>query len=688
MSGPGSTPEHPDDGPPLTGAPGGGDVAPGPDQGHGQARPTPTRGANPFAPHGPTAPDDAEAQANLDADRHEGEVADDPDTEPKPSRIAPLLAAARTAIVGLLARLRPAPKAFPEEIERDVPPATEPAEGDAEGDAEPTPEPRRAPRWSPAGWSWETRVGVAAVISFVVLVGVFVTRKGSGGRPTPVVALPTEADPKKTGEAKVAKAEAGTPQKPAGGDSPPRGEVAVQPVVPGAHPVEPQTAPTATPTDLATTGKGVVTPATDPLHPPETVGMTTLPSLGQDLTSPTADNATTPPAMATTPGDSPSLPTIPGTEAKVDESRPPEPDNKVVEADTRPPEPEKPPEPAAVPVVDPAAVATTPPPDPKPEPEQPPTSEPAVVATPEPAVAPAVAAAPLQREKPKQLETVPALVPDGGAAAPGVAAGWVVIPSGGKRPGAPSSGDPGSGDDGSSSRGDSRGGRPRVADGPPIREDPTPGQAEPTLHTVQEGENLWTISKQYYNSGRYYKALQKANAAQVPDVNTLFIGTVLRIPPPEALDRSLVELPRPGRRPRRRRGQPDIVVRRDGGEVRQPRRRRCPPSPADPPRPPPRPRPARRGAAPPDLQGQGQRHPPEHRPRHPERQPAVRRDLQPQPRPPRRPQGHPHPRDHPDPPRGRRDRPPRPLIGNRGNDKGRPKGDRCPISRPALMLRR
>ena len=36
------------------------------------------------------------------------------------------------------------------------------------------------------------------------------------------------------------------------------------------------------------------------------------------------------------------------------------------------------------------------------------------------------------------------------------------------------------------------------------------------LHKVEKNENFWTISRLYYNSGRYYKALWKANDDKVP----------------------------------------------------------------------------------------------------------------------------------------------------------------------------
>jgi nucleoid-associated protein YgaU len=57
---------------------------------------------------------------------------------------------------------------------------------------------------------------------------------------------------------------------------------------------------------------------------------------------------------------------------------------------------------------------------------------------------------------------------------------------------------------------------------------------------VQPGENFWTISRYYYNSGRYYKALWKANQDQVPNIRELYVGTTILVPAPEDLDPAYV----------------------------------------------------------------------------------------------------------------------------------------------------
>ena len=62
------------------------------------------------------------------------------------------------------------------------------------------------------------------------------------------------------------------------------------------------------------------------------------------------------------------------------------------------------------------------------------------------------------------------------------------------------------------------------------------GKLDTILHRVEGKENFWDISRMYYNSGRYYKALWKANEDKVPQIDKLYRNTVLRIPPPEELD--------------------------------------------------------------------------------------------------------------------------------------------------------
>ena len=78
--------------------------------------------------------------------------------------------------------------------------------------------------------------------------------------------------------------------------------------------------------------------------------------------------------------------------------------------------------------------------------------------------------------------------------------------------------------------------RPR----PPTREE---GKIDTVLHKVERGENFWSIARLYYPSGRYYRALWKYNSAKVKQIDKLYVGTILRIPPPEDLDPAYIDPP-------------------------------------------------------------------------------------------------------------------------------------------------
>lgn len=70
-----------------------------------------------------------------------------------------------------------------------------------------------------------------------------------------------------------------------------------------------------------------------------------------------------------------------------------------------------------------------------------------------------------------------------------------------------------------------------------------PTDISPIKHTVQSGENFWTISRDYYGSGRYYKALWSANQQIVSKIDQLHVGDSIKIPAMETLDKSLIETP-------------------------------------------------------------------------------------------------------------------------------------------------
>jgi nucleoid-associated protein YgaU len=69
-------------------------------------------------------------------------------------------------------------------------------------------------------------------------------------------------------------------------------------------------------------------------------------------------------------------------------------------------------------------------------------------------------------------------------------------------------------------------------------------RVEPVRHVVQKGENFATIARLYYGSMRFYKALWKANEDVATAPEKLYVGTTIRVPPPELLDPSLIEPPR------------------------------------------------------------------------------------------------------------------------------------------------
>jgi len=72
-------------------------------------------------------------------------------------------------------------------------------------------------------------------------------------------------------------------------------------------------------------------------------------------------------------------------------------------------------------------------------------------------------------------------------------------------------------------------------------------RVEPVPHVVQSLENFWTISRLYYGSGRFYKALWAANKGQVAAPELLRVNQTIVIPPPEDLDRSLIDPERTAR---------------------------------------------------------------------------------------------------------------------------------------------
>jgi nucleoid-associated protein YgaU len=68
-------------------------------------------------------------------------------------------------------------------------------------------------------------------------------------------------------------------------------------------------------------------------------------------------------------------------------------------------------------------------------------------------------------------------------------------------------------------------------------------RVEPNVHVVEKGENFWSISRFYYSSARYYRALWKANADKYPDISVLHVNDEIIIPAVEDLDPAYIDAP-------------------------------------------------------------------------------------------------------------------------------------------------
>jgi nucleoid-associated protein YgaU len=413
--------------------------------------------------------------------------------------------------------------------------------------------PRPATRFPLMGLKRQTRVAIAAVLSVAVLVSTMVVKRGVVGKSLPLVinGKPSEKP--------------GTPAATSNATEPPRPVPEPTPPVPNPLVLRdetpkpsPREAPADTPTPEFKLANETRTP--DPNSPP--TGEADLPPMANLVSNdpPPAAPAAAPDLPGPKPIEVPAGPTDPlpltGDPAAAP-STDPAPTPKPEPEPTPKPVPEPTPAPDPTPAPTPAPSTPTPAPDPTPAPApdttapgpllpgDPPVSRPAPPPAPAPAPAqpeptpepppsppPAAtppptrveAAAPVRAARPPTLDPVPAA-----ESAPTPGAHWVVIPSGGKRVpgiGAPPSDEPSAAPS-------------SIRDGPRPHED-LADQFEPVLHRVQPGENFWTISRTYYHSERYYKALHAANGRQVPKIDELYVGTVLRIPPPEALDRSLI----------------------------------------------------------------------------------------------------------------------------------------------------
>jgi nucleoid-associated protein YgaU len=68
---------------------------------------------------------------------------------------------------------------------------------------------------------------------------------------------------------------------------------------------------------------------------------------------------------------------------------------------------------------------------------------------------------------------------------------------------------------------------------------PTTALGDPsneTIHVVQSGETYWSIARQHYSAGRYFKALVEYNKPRIADARALKPGMKVLIPDAEVLD--------------------------------------------------------------------------------------------------------------------------------------------------------
>jgi general secretion pathway protein D len=89
-------------------------------------------------------------------------------------------------------------------------------------------------------------------------------------------------------------------------------------------------------------------------------------------------------------------------------------------------------------------------------------------------------------------------------------------------------------------------------------------------HVVRQGEDLWSIAKLHYGSGRYYQALWYANRDRVSSPEAVPVGTSLRIPTAETLDHLAGASPKPERLAGRPVAAVDSANRRAGFEAEAP----------------------------------------------------------------------------------------------------------------------
>lgn len=454
--------------------------------------------------------------------------------------------------------------------------------------------PPRQRRRFPVTLRREARVGLAVCFSFALLVGVMVFNKGSKGKVPPLVNLPNSAEqgkgsgPKADADAKdkaplgskdgsaTAKAESGEGVAPStheksghviadgsGGQKPPPESQQPAPVDKGLQPAADEgSAPKVTAAAVSKDGPGegsvpaaaeTGAAALNSVAPETAAGPAPPVPVTTEAASPSGDTAggTVPPPVSEEspkvekPSDAASQPAaVPNTapaEGSATGAAPgggeSAPSPVVNPAPTEGGLPPFPPADSAAPASSPSTVGSTPEATTPPQ-SAPSTLQPFSAAQPESTPAPA-AGAPAPTAPALTSKAAPPPAPSNtdhaAEAAAAVVAGqgdWVKLPNSRFQRDSADQTTARTAHADQEDRSTAEAAAPEVHD-----------KIEPIPHVVQRGENFWTISRLYYRSGRYYRALWAANRDKAKTPKDLVRGTTIRIPPHEELDPSLIDPP-------------------------------------------------------------------------------------------------------------------------------------------------
>ncbi|WZO98164.1 LysM peptidoglycan-binding domain-containing protein [Isosphaeraceae bacterium EP7] len=397
---------------------------------------------------------------------------------------------------------------------------------------------------------WETRVGIASLLSFLVLVTVLVINRKKGDVPTHPRGAPTVK--KKSDGSPIEVAALDKVNRQPSNDPPPIMSLAVE----GTANLE--EAPTPPPTPVAS---NETAPTDSAKAEAVDAGLPTLPPDDEKdpvaatpaVAPPVAANSPTEPGMNPPEPPAPPVPVPAPTDPlagalPVASEAPPVPVlPPVAEANPLPAEPEPaavtalptpeqagqpaPPAPAEVPPAPSQQVTST-----LPEVETPAAAPALATTTPPPAAAPEVKASPQPEAiAPKPSADVPVFTLTPASTEPVALPArasiepkgpWVTLPNAKNR-----------------LIGAAGGGVIIAGSATSLAEssdDLKKERVQPIHHLVRGGDSFDSISQNYYGSGRFSRALWSANRSKVPRPGELTEGQTILIPPPEQLDRSLI----------------------------------------------------------------------------------------------------------------------------------------------------